>query len=114
MGAAAPARDVRQPGASYDGTSWAGSTTVLRVSPLTTFLLYGVTSLGGIGLIAALTLVRRPARGARYRSGDAWDHEPLWWMGNPRGSGVPGPTVEAVPAGAAAEHTARGGARGTW
>jgi hypothetical protein len=87
---------------------------VLRVSPLTTFLLYGVTSLGGIGLIAAMTLIRPSARGARYRSGDAWDHEPLWWMGNPRGSGVAGPTVEAVPASPAAEHTARGGARGTW
>lgn len=87
---------------------------MLRVSPMTTFLLYGVTSIGGIGLIAAMTLVRPSSRGARYRSGDAWDHEPLWWMGNPRGSGVAGPTVEAVPAGAAAEHTARGGARGTW
>ncbi|WP_420791703.1 hypothetical protein [Actinomycetospora straminea] len=84
------------------------------MSPMTTFLLYGVTSLGGIGLIAAMTLIRPSSRGTRYRSGDAWDHEPLWWMGNPRGSGVTGPTVEAVPASPAAEHTARGGARGTW
>jgi hypothetical protein len=79
-----------------------------------TILLYGVTSLGGYLLIAALTMVRPSARGARYRSGDAWDHEPLWWMGNPRGSGVPAPNVEAVPADPASEHTARGGARGTW
>jgi hypothetical protein len=87
---------------------------VLRVSPLTTILLYGVAPTGGLLLIAAMTMIRPSARGARYRTGDAWDHEPLWWMGNPRGSGVPGPTVEAVPDSPAAEHTARGGARGTW
>lgn len=99
---------------SYDGTSSAASTTVQRVSPMTTILLYVVAPIGGIVLIAAVTLIRPSGRGARYRSGDAWDHEPLWWMGNPRGSGVTGPTVEAVPASPAAEHTARGGARGTW
>jgi hypothetical protein len=106
----APARGVT----SYDGTSWTPSTTVLRVSPLTTILLYVVAPVGGFLLIAAATLIRPSSRGARYRSGDEWDHEPLWWMGNPRGSGVAGPTVEAVPASPAAEHTARGGARGTW
>jgi hypothetical protein len=87
---------------------------VLPVSPLTTIMLFVVAPAGGLLLIAVSTLIRPSSRGARYRSGDTWDHEPLWWMGNPRGSGVPGPTVEAVPASPAAEHTARGGARGTW
>lgn len=84
------------------------------MSPLTTFLIYGVAPAGGFLLIAAATLIRPSARGARYRSGDEWDHEPLWWMGNPRGSGVAGPDVEAAPPSPGAEHTARGGARGTW
>ncbi|WP_133252026.1 hypothetical protein [Actinomycetospora cinnamomea] len=84
------------------------------MSPLTTILLFVVAPVGGLLLIAATTMIRPSQRGARYRSGDEWDHEPLWWMGNPRGSGVPGPTVEAVPSSPAAEHTARGGARGTW
>jgi hypothetical protein len=88
---------------------------VLAVSVMTTTLLYVVAPLGGLLLIAAFSLVRpSSARAGRYRTGDSWDHEPLWWMGNPRGSGVPGPTVEAVPASPAAEHTSRGGARGTW
>lgn len=84
------------------------------MSPLITFMLFAVAPLAGLALIAAMTMVRPSARGARYRSGGEWDHEPIWWMGNPRGSGVPEPTVEAVPAGAAPLRTARGGARGTW
>jgi len=100
--------------AQLDRRRCPASTTVLAVSVLTTTLLYVVAPIGGLLLIAAFTLVRPSTRGTRYRTGDAWDHEPLWWMGNPRGSGVPGPTPEAVPASPAAEHTARGGARGTW
>ena len=47
-----------------------------------------------------------------YRVGDDWPHEPLWWIGNPKGTGLPEPTVDAV--GTTATRTARGGARGTW
>ena len=84
------------------------------MSVLVTTLLYVVAPVGTLALLALLTMVRPSARGARYRSGGDWDHEPIWWMGNPRGSGVAEPTVEAVPAGPASLRTARGGARGTW
>jgi hypothetical protein len=87
------------------------------VSVLETILLYGVIPLAGIGLIGVLTLVRPPSRGARYRSGGSWDHEPVWWIGNPRGSGVPAPVMNTGPDGSpssSAPRTARGGARGTW
>ena len=81
---------------------------------MTTFLLYAVAPAAGLALIASATMLRRSGRPARYRSGGEWPYEPMWWMGNPRGSGVPAPALESqldVPAGT---HTARGGARGTW
>jgi hypothetical protein len=84
------------------------------VSPLETILLYAAAPVAILALLAVMTLVRPSGRRARYRSGGEWDHDPLWWLGNPRGSGVPEPTLEAVPAGAAPLRTARGGARGTW
>ena len=55
--------------------------------------------------------VRSPGA-ARYRVGDDWPYEPVWWIGNPKGTGLPEPTVDAV--GTTATRTARGGARGTW
>ena len=89
------------------------STTVSLVNPLTTLLLFGGAPVGGLLLIALFSLARSRGR-SRYRVGEEWDHEPVWWMGNPRGSGVAAPTVEAVPSGSAPLKSARGGARGTW
>ena len=79
------------------------------MSPLVTILLYVVIPLGVyLGVVA---LARRPRSGsARWRSGSPWDHEPTWWMGNPKGTGVPAPPSATDPT----AHTARGGARGTW
>lgn len=82
------------------------------MSPLETILLFVVTPLAGLLLIAALTMVRPPARGPRWRSGEPWEHEPLWWMANPRGSDVAEPVVDSEAS--TLRHTARGGARGTW
>ena len=81
--------------------------------PIDTILIYGVIPLVVLLLLAAATL-RRPSgrKGARYRVGDDWPYEPLWWIGNPKGTHLPEPTVEAV--GSTATRTARGGARGTW
>jgi hypothetical protein len=84
------------------------------VSVLETVLLFVVAPVGGLLLIALATLVRPAKRGTRWRSGESWDHEPLWWMANPRGSGVAEPVVEPAGTGAATPHTARGGARGQW
>ncbi len=81
--------------------------------PIETILIYGVIPLVVLLLLFAATMVRPSGRkAARYRVGDDWPHEPLWWIGNPKGTGLPEPTVDAV--GTTATRTARGGARGTW
>ena len=81
--------------------------------PIETILLYVVIPAIPLLLLFALTALR-PSGGkpARYRVGDAWNHEPVWWIGNPKGTGLPEPTVDAV--GTTPTRTARGGARGTW
>jgi hypothetical protein len=83
------------------------------VRPIETILIYAVIPAVVLLVLFALTALR-PSGGksARYRVGDAWNHEPLWWIGNPKGTGLPEPTVDAV--GTTATRTARGGARGTW
>jgi len=82
------------------------------VRPIDTILIYGVIPLVVLLLLFALTAVRPGRKAARYRVGDDWPHEPLWWIGNPKGTHLPEPTVDAV--GSTATRTARGGARGTW
>jgi hypothetical protein len=83
------------------------------VRPIETILIYVVIPVVVLLILFALTAVRRSGgRSARYRVGDDWPHEPLWWIGNPKGTGLPEPTVDAV--GATTTRTARGGARGTW
>ena len=84
------------------------------MEPITTILLYVVAPVGGLALIAVFSLGGRKGRAQRYRAGDPWEHEPVWWIGNPKGSGVEAPVVEAVPSGSAPPRSARGGARGTW
>jgi hypothetical protein len=82
------------------------------VRPIDTILIYGVIPLVVLVLLFALTAVRPGRKAARYRVGDDWPHEPLWWIGNPKGTHLPEPTVDAV--GSTTIRTARGGARGTW
>jgi hypothetical protein len=83
------------------------------VAPIDTILIYGVIPLVVLALLLAATTLRPGGRkAARYRVGDDWPHEPLWWIGNPKGTGLPEPTVDALDT--TATRTARGGARGTW
>jgi hypothetical protein len=83
------------------------------VRPIDTILIYAVIPVVVLALLFAATALRSSGRkAARYRVGDDWPHEPLWWIGNPKGTGQPEPTVDAV--GTTATRTARGGARGTW
>jgi hypothetical protein len=84
------------------------------VSPLVTILLYVIIPVAGYLLIAALVLVRPSNRGTRYRSGGPWNHEPVWWIGNPDGSGVAAPAESSDHSTDPTLRTARGGARGTW
>jgi hypothetical protein len=77
------------------------------VSVLQTILVFVVPTVGIFLLIVALVVVPRRAARPRYRSGQPWPYEPLWWTANPVGAQLPA---------ADGHHVAgdRGGARGSW
>ncbi len=89
------------------------------MSVLETVLVFVVIPLALYGVITLMTLWPKFARGPRYRPGQEWEHEPVWWAGNPDGI-----TAGEVALRHAAEsenevvekpvRTARGGARGSW
>ena len=76
-----------------------------------TGLIYVLIPAAIYGVIALLTLWPKAARATRYRSGQPWTYDPVWW----RATGVAAghEQQESAPA-EAAERTARGGARGNW
>jgi hypothetical protein len=82
------------------------------VSPIETFLIYGLIPIVVLALLFGVNVRPSGRKAARYRVGDDWPHDPVWWIGNPKGTGLPEPTVDAI--GTTATRTARGGARGTW
>jgi len=92
-----------------------------------TLLVYAVVPLAIVAVMAALTLRPDPkARRRRYRPGQPWEHEPLWYSPHPgvleAGHGVDtaatphGDGARALTAGApvAGRGGPLGGARGTW
>ena len=58
-------------------------------------------------LIALLAAAPRLRRRTRYRVGQPWTFEPLWWTANPAGAQLPPPAEHLVSGG-------KGGARGSW
>jgi hypothetical protein len=81
------------------------------VSVVETILVFAVIPLGIYAVIAMLTLRERFAKAPRYRPGQAWEHPPVWWAGNPEGGGFAAAPSQS---GGAARRTAKGGARGSW
>jgi len=84
------------------------------VSVVQTVLIYVAIPAGVYGVIAVLTLLPKAARGPRYRSGQAWTYEPVWWSANGvvddrRANRSTTTVVDNGPV-----RTARGGARGNW
>ena len=77
------------------------------MSVLQTILVFVVPTVGLYLLIVALVVVPRRAGRPRYRSGQQWSFDPLWWTANPEGAQLP--TADG-------QHVAgdRGGARGSW
>jgi hypothetical protein len=59
--------------------------------------------------VAVLAAGRRRTRRTRYRPGDAWNHEPVWWSANPAGAALPADRHDTVET-----SEARGGAGGVW
>ncbi len=86
-----------------------------------TILYFAVPSVALYLGIALLVVAPRMARRPRYRVGQPWPHDPMWWTANPRGAQLPAVDHSAdhtadrgnalVGARAGAE---RGGARGSW
>jgi len=69
----------------------------------------------GIVLYALITLMvvgPRLARRPRYRAGQPWSHDPMWWTANPAGAHLP-PVQDPASSGPAVGREA-GGARGKW
>lgn len=68
------------------------------------------------GVIALVTLRSRFTRTPRYKPGDRWEFDPVWWAANPKGltpgSGLGAESEASAPQSSTA--TARGGARGNW
>ncbi|HEX5401573.1 MAG TPA: hypothetical protein VFX16_04640 [Pseudonocardiaceae bacterium] len=85
------------------------------MSVVQTILVYVLIPAAIYGVIALLTLWPKFARGPRYRPGQPWTYEPVWWSASgvvdPRQTG--GSPVEHTAADSS-ERTARGGARGNW
>jgi hypothetical protein len=75
---------------------------VTVVETLLTFVVAPGVLYGGMALVIS---ARRRGRRPRYRVGDPWPYEPLFWTANPEGA--------HLPAGTAGGDT-RGGTGGTW
>jgi hypothetical protein len=104
------------------------------VTVVETLLVYAGIPIAVIAVLALLTLVPGRQKRARYRPGQAWEHEPVWYEPQPEhpeeaehGSGhedghaaLGAGGATAITAGPSATPAApavggpRGGARGTW
>jgi hypothetical protein len=80
------------------------------VSLLQTILVFVLVPAGVYALVAVLAAGRRRSASARYRPGEPWKHEPVWWTANPAGAHLP---ANAPPLESPAT-TTKGGADGVW
>lgn len=85
------------------------------VETLLTFVVAPGVLYGGVALWAG---AGRRRRRPRYKAGDAWPYEPLFWIANPQGAHLPdahGAATPAIGGGAAATaRDTRGGTSGKW
>lgn len=61
--------------------------------------------------VALLVMAPKKSKRPRYRTGQPWPHEPLFWMANPEGAHLPahsGAHASGIASGP------KGGARGHW
>ncbi|HEX4222477.1 MAG TPA: hypothetical protein VHZ97_08970 [Pseudonocardiaceae bacterium] len=81
-----------------------------------TLLVYVVIPAAIYGVIALLTLVPKMSRSPKYRSGQEWTYDPVWWSANTGGAGGAHADSSVTADAQAGEpvRTARGGSRGNW
>jgi hypothetical protein len=96
------------------------------VSVVQTISVYVLIPAAIYAVIALLSMASKRNRTPRYKPGQAWSYDPVWWSAHAAQSmqsvqqraavhGAPQPAaVAAVPASSVATDTARGGARGNW
>ena len=77
------------------------------MSVFQTILVFVVPTVGLYLIIALLAAAPRLGRRPRYRAGQPWAFQPLWWTANPEGSRLPAVDGHA-------RTGERGGARGSW
>ena len=75
------------------------------VTVVETLLVYAVAPLAVIVVLALLTLVPGRRKKLRYKPGQPWDHEPVWYEPHPVGGGGHGPTEAHGPAGVPGDGT---------
>lgn len=88
------------------------SANVLVVSVVQTVLVYVLIPAGIYGLIAVLTLVPKTVKAPRYRSGQPWTYEPVWWRA--ADGAIDHDLAPTENVAEPSVRTARGGARGNW
>jgi hypothetical protein len=81
--------------------------TILPGVSVQTVLVLVLGSLGLFLLISLLAAGRRGQRPSRYRPGEPWRFEPVWWTANPAGASLPDTAQHAA-------STPKGGASGGW
>jgi len=90
------------------------------VSVWETILYFAVPAVALYAGITLLVIAPRMARRPRYRVGQPWPHEPMWWTANPEGAHLPAAHAgdESADRGSALvgarAGVERGGARGSW
>ena len=77
------------------------------MSVLETLLRFAVPVVGVYFLVSLAVVGLKKAKRKRYRVGEAWDYEPLWWTANPEGAHLPAAHARSATG-------ERGGARGSW
>lgn len=77
------------------------------MSVIETVSIFVVAPAAVFAAVALLAAGPRLAKRPRYRVGQPWTFEPLWWTANPVGAQLPAP-VEHMTDGE------KGGARGSW
>ena len=83
----------------------AGAGRLRGVTVVETLLVYAVAPLAVIVVLALLTLVPGRRKKLRYKPGQPWDHEPVWYEPHPVGGGGHGPTEAHGPAGVPGDGT---------
>jgi len=83
-----------------------------------TILVFVGVPLAVVVVLALLIFLPGGRKRSRYKSGQPWEHEPVWYEPHPDGPAGGHGSHAALPVGADAGHTRSagplGGARGTW